>query len=142
MVTVKQIEALDLYPLYVFEKGYCDKLYRKDDIILRTRYLITKNTCTCMSYMKGHFCKHLKMKQGEWTWLAGVAGSDAVYHLNKILVSLDLSEMDAEPLQHVYAITLGCVLDVEKVVISRNKYALVFQRRSEATFFEHPQFST
>ena len=135
MITAKDIESVGIYPIYVFGKDYCDKLYIKNETAVRVRYNTTKNTCTCMSFIKGYYCKHLKMRSGDCSWLNGDYKANAIEVARMLLEHLNLSDgvlFDEYTIPSlVFCISFGVNLEENIgriVVIYKNKLGVNFER--------------
>lgn len=89
--TYEKIVAVLDPPFYVFTRTatsiYCDKLTApKSTGFTKNRYLLSPGSCTCMSFMKGHDCKHLKMLRGDFSWVGeGVSSSILVEEIDKFI---------------------------------------------------------
>ena len=135
MITVKDIESVGIYPIYVFGEDYCDKLYIKNEIAMRVRYNTNKTTCTCMSFMKGFYCKHLRMNNGDYGWLRCDYASNVVVVIDKILEHLDfldIKSFDSSTIPSiVFCVRFTGQLEetVERIVIIyKNKFGVNFER--------------
>ena len=65
-------EAFD-FPIYALTKNptgyFVDVLSQKEGALNRNRYFVTAGTqCTCLGFMKGGDCRHLKMLRGDYSW--------------------------------------------------------------------------
>ena len=82
-------------PIYVFTKlegrYICDKVY-KETGLQRIRYMLTTRRCTCMSYAKKEYCKHINMLNKNGQFLKGIPTDVAMEEIKRVreIVSPDL----------------------------------------------------
>lgn len=74
-------------PVYIFTKMegryLCDKVYT-DDGLKRLRYFLTKRRCSCMSYAKKEYCKHINMLNNNGKFLSGVPTDLVIEEVRRI----------------------------------------------------------
>lgn len=80
-------EAFD-FPIYVVTPNatgaYVDVLGEKDGAVTRQRYFTTAGTqCTCMGFLKGGNCRHLKMLAGDYSWASDGKGAVGAYAIEE-----------------------------------------------------------